>query len=333
MPNSYKITGVIVNFNSYKFKEIVLQSIKSFLRLENIRLIIVDNSSTDGSYEFLLKKISNTARVELIKLSRNRGYAGAINFVFDLCYNEFDSCFFIANNDVILTNRKPLLNAIKLIEKKDDIASVAGVMIYPSLRVQTAGFLLNDLGYLINIFGNAPVHSCIFKQDYYPVTFGSGALLLINTSVIPKMPEKVPFPTRGFMYLDDIVFGLIAWKLDYRNIVSSKLMAIHYESLSSTSPKKAFLLGRAVAIQRNIIEPCLKIGQTKIFQSLYHCLVALKFRSNLEKVSFIKGVLSGLNEYHLNREYWRKYEVNITDVYHLHGIKYIIERASKFLIE
>jgi len=72
------ISVVIPNFNGRKLLEDCLKSIQSSVisHRSSIKIIVVDNGSTDGSVEFVKK---NFPKVRIIELDKNYGFAKAVN--------------------------------------------------------------------------------------------------------------------------------------------------------------------------------------------------------------------------------------------------------------
>ncbi|BDR92686.1 glycosyltransferase [Vulcanisaeta souniana] len=80
-----KASVVWLNYNSMRFIDIAIKSLDSFLNLDfdGYELIVVDNTSTDGSFErikkFIEEKRPSGVRVRVIRNERNLGYAGGMN--------------------------------------------------------------------------------------------------------------------------------------------------------------------------------------------------------------------------------------------------------------
>ena len=71
-----KIGMVILNYNDYETTSNYIDMIKNYKSINYI--VVVDNNSTDGSYEKLSKINSN--KIKVIKTDKNKGYAYGNNF-------------------------------------------------------------------------------------------------------------------------------------------------------------------------------------------------------------------------------------------------------------
>ncbi|WP_054855779.1 glycosyltransferase [Vulcanisaeta sp. JCM 16161] len=103
-----KASVIWLNYNSMGFIDIALRSLESFLNLDfgDYELIVVDNASTDGSFErikrFVEERRPSNVRVKVIRNDRNLGYAGGMNIGWDA--RDPDSKYVaFANNDLITT--------------------------------------------------------------------------------------------------------------------------------------------------------------------------------------------------------------------------------------
>ncbi len=97
-----KICCVIVNYNDSETVEKLLLKIRGYDSLSHI--VIVDNASTDGSYE-RLRKLSDP-RAAVISSGRNGGYGAGNNFGIRYAAEHFGATHVvIANPDVFFTER------------------------------------------------------------------------------------------------------------------------------------------------------------------------------------------------------------------------------------
>ena len=116
-----KVGMVVLNYNDYKTTDKYINSIKDFKALSEI--IIVDNNSTDGSYE-KLKKYENN-KIKVIKTEKNRGYSYGNNVGIKALSNVD---YVIISNPDILVEEKVITKLKKDLEKTEDAAIVAPVI-------------------------------------------------------------------------------------------------------------------------------------------------------------------------------------------------------------
>jgi GT2 family glycosyltransferase len=168
---------------------------------------------------------------------------------------------------------------------------------------------------------------CNFEGRVRPVTFVSGALALLRKDAVNLMPEGLPFPSRGFMYLDDIILGPMLWERGFASLVLNEPVAVHFESLTAGTGVKAFLLGRALAIQRKLLVPCYGRASALALPLYAKSVEAMIAKDNkLVRKAFRIGFEKGLNEYKTNKHYWKRYTIHIRNVHQAHGIPNLMKR-------
>ncbi|MBV6373105.1 glycosyltransferase, partial [Enterococcus casseliflavus] len=77
---------IILNYNDWLMTKEYVKNIEKYKILDKI--IIVDNKSTDNSYEFLTS-MSND-RIEVLSTQENRGYAAGNNFGLNYALKNYE---------------------------------------------------------------------------------------------------------------------------------------------------------------------------------------------------------------------------------------------------
>jgi len=139
------VSVVILNYNG---KNITKECVNSVLKstYKKTEIIIVDNGSTDGSYQYLKGFYSKTKNVKIVRSSKNLYFTGGNNFGAKYAQGKFliflnndtlvDKNFlkemvsFIENNDKWLVQPK-----ILKFPEKDIIDSTGGIYIFPGFGV------------------------------------------------------------------------------------------------------------------------------------------------------------------------------------------------------
>ncbi len=112
--SSPRISVIIVNYNG---KELLQKCLESLFKIDynNFEVILVDNNSTDGSMEFVIK---NHPNVIVVKLDSNKGFAEPNNIGAKIAKGEY---LLFLNNDTITTTNF-ISEMIKVLEKDEKIA-------------------------------------------------------------------------------------------------------------------------------------------------------------------------------------------------------------------
>jgi len=147
------------------------------IRYEHLDVYIVDNGSTDNSFEFLKERFGDS--VKLLKLSRNYGYAGAHNLWWKIYGREYDYIVLV-NNDYVVDPES--LNAfIRYLEEHRNVVLAQGL----NLKLNEKEKIL-DAGYLVDVYFNTFGRYRDFHVNEYPetisfITFASGSYVVINS--------------------------------------------------------------------------------------------------------------------------------------------------------
>lgn len=236
-----KASVVWLNYNSMKFIDTVLKSLESFLSLDfnDYELIIVDNASTDGSFErirkFIEERRTSNVRIKLIRSERNLGYAGGMNIGWDA--RDPDSRYVaFANNDLIATPQS-LTKMIEYMQSNEKIGAASG-LIYrrDGKSINSAGWTFDDILTAISICSGVSPSDCTTINELHYVTHADGSYCVVNASIIKRFGfDGKPFIDETFLYADDSLLGIRLWNLGYLTYYVPVEVGIHYGGLTTKS--------------------------------------------------------------------------------------------------
>jgi hypothetical protein len=168
-------------------------------------IVIADNASSDGSAEFIAQSFPE---VELIRLDRNRGFAGGINAAWHHARGKYPTAQYVApvNQDIIA--QSGWLGAlVSHLDSNPNVAAVQPkVLLWPQKnRLNTAGNQSHYLGFgLVTAYGQADDGSFDRTRE---IDFPSGAAMVVRADAI--RPSDL-FDELFFLYLEDAELG---WRL------------------------------------------------------------------------------------------------------------------------
>ncbi len=128
-----------INYNSMNFIDIALESLQAIADLDypNYEVIIVDNASTDKSFD-VIKSFAERSRFKLIRSERNLGFTGGNNLGFKA--RDRDSKYVVLiNNDAV--PHKNSLELIELMEAEERVGGAQGIILNRK-RVESAGIMM-----------------------------------------------------------------------------------------------------------------------------------------------------------------------------------------------
>ncbi|MEO6356235.1 MAG: glycosyltransferase family 2 protein, partial [Ferruginibacter sp.] len=231
-----QLSVIIVNYNVKYFTEQCLYSVVKACKNIEAEIFVVDNHSTDGSYDYLSNKFAN---VHFIWNRKNTGFAKANNVALQKASGEYvlflnpdtivpEDCF---EKCVAFYRQQKNIGAmgIRMIDGKGEFLreSKRGI---PS--ISTSFFKLSGLAALFPrsrtfaryYIGNMP------NNVNQPVPVLSGAFMMAERKIINSVQG---FDETFFMYGEDIDLSYRIQKAGYNNYYFSESTIIHFKGEST----------------------------------------------------------------------------------------------------
>ncbi len=235
-----KVAVVILNWNGSQLLERFIPPLIEHTNLDNVRLIVADNGSTDNSIVVLRQ----FPEIEILELDRNYGFAEGYNRALELIYAQY---YVLLNSDVEVTSGwlEPMLNFLeehpeyaicqpKIKAEGDrkmfEYAGAAGGEIdrfgYPFCRGRMVEHVEEDQGQ--------------YDQADREIFWASGACLMTRASVYT---ELWGLDADFWAHMEEIDF---CWRTQNRGykvaiVPQSTVYHVGGGSLAYGSPKKLFL--------------------------------------------------------------------------------------------
>lgn len=222
------ISIIIVNWNSKKFLEDCISSIRKFTLNTNYEIIIVDNASYDGSEEF-----SDGVTVKFIQLDKNMGFSKANNIG---AQNSTMNTLLFLNPDTVLENAAIEMMYHELWKNEqngaigckllntDGSLQTSCIMPYPSLFN-----LLFDIEYLKIKSFKFPAWgiSSLFKDGPGPwqIEALSGACIMVKHETFKQING---FSEEYFMYAEDLDLCMKINRTSSKNLYLPQAIITHH---------------------------------------------------------------------------------------------------------
>lgn len=226
-----KIGMVIVNYNDFKMTSRLLNNIKDYKCLNKI--VVVDNNSTDNSFEKLKEFESN--RITIIKNS-SRHFSSGLNAGAKYLIKKVGDCNIIfSNSDIIIKGEEDLRKLSSDI--KQDIV-VVGPTIVENCSLNR-GWHLPTVNK--EILFNIPLLSRYFKKKFLSyketeyekdityVDVVSGCFFVVDSKFLV---DNDYFDENTFLYYEEQIFAKKVMNKGKKEAVDNKVVIIHDHSVS-----------------------------------------------------------------------------------------------------
>jgi GT2 family glycosyltransferase len=211
--NNPLVSIIWVNYNSSKILNIVKMSLLSIKKLnyKNYELIIVDNASTDGSFEQIKSYLNNIGlKAKIIRTKRNLGFTGGNNIGY-LMRNPKSKYIVLLNTDAI-AYPDSLTKMVQAMESDPKCGALQGIILWLGKdSIYSAGVGIDEFMFANVIFKNIK-HKSI-HNDYY-ISYSDGCYSIYRVEALEKL-GKVPFIWSMFAYFDDNILGVKLWNMRY----------------------------------------------------------------------------------------------------------------------
>lgn len=208
--NAPRVYVIVINWNGREHLDACFASLLE-TTYANVRILLVDNASSDGSVEFVRERFGSDPRVEILALDQNLGWSGGNNAGIHRALEGGADYLFLLNNDTA-TAPDSISLLVSAIERDERLGALA-----PRMILFDQPDLLNSLGLRLSIIG-AAWDIGIGRMDgprwhnSEPVIGVCGGAMFLRTSVLRDtglLPEDFE------IYLDDLDLCLRIWNAGY----------------------------------------------------------------------------------------------------------------------
>jgi hypothetical protein len=210
------VSIIVINYNGLRYCEDCFGSIRG-LNYPNYEVIIIDNSSTDGSVAYVREEFPE---VRIIELDQNFGFAKANNIGVDFARGDY---LFFLNQDTVV--EKDCLNElIRAMELDPQIGICGGKMMFWSEKkvINSTGLIINNICFAWDR-GSFELDLGQYDEDTDVVSISGGAML-IRKDLFNNLGR---FDSKYFMYYEDLDLGLRTWLSGYRVVFVPKAIIYH----------------------------------------------------------------------------------------------------------
>ncbi len=230
---SCKAVLIVLNYNDYPTCYRLLEKVSGYSVFDGI--VVVDNCSTDDSYDMLKKK--ETDKVRVIRSEENKGYAAGNNYGIQYALNKFNpEILYIANPDVMF-EEKTVWSLNRIIDEKSEAAVVAP-LVEQGYNVWNQpdfwGVIAELFLVIFNINKRLIKKRLQNKKSITEVGVVEGSFFGIRAKVYREIGQ---FDERTFLYCEENILGFVLKSRGWKTFVDP---TISYQHLHANSIKKEY---------------------------------------------------------------------------------------------
>jgi hypothetical protein len=221
----------VLNYNGLKFVEQCLRSVL-VSDYPSFEIIVVDNASTDGSYELLRQSFGKIVNVRIMRNERNLGFAEGSNVGYR---NSRGDIIAFLNVDTVVerTWLTELVHALILDQRVGAVLS-RQMSLRNKTQLESLGAYMDPLGFVYPRAWWVGEQSSPHREEEDEPFYPDGASMALRRSVLEEVAiDGQPFDGAYFFYFEDNDLG---WRLrlrGYRILCVPTSIVYHYRGGSA----------------------------------------------------------------------------------------------------
>lgn len=217
-----KLAIIVLNYNKY---EDTVQCVRQLLISQKaVYVVIVDNASTNDSYDILMSEFRAEENVSVIRNDKNAGYAAGNNFGFRYAIEKYPEVNYVGimNPDTLVTEENAFEKVMDKASLFDDVAVISPVLISHGVYdikhsywdIPTYSEMIKRGFIKYRTRSQSPLIVLPEKCAYVDVVHGS--LFLIKVEAL----QKIDFLDEGtFLYGEENILALRLKQAGYREMI------------------------------------------------------------------------------------------------------------------
>lgn len=236
---------IILNWNQ---PDLTIDTISSFLKIKASKfffhIFLVDNASTDDSFQKFKKLYGNNQKITLLKTKSNLGYAGGNNYGIKKALLKKYDYILVANNDITVS--VDFLEKLLIVSQKNPDSILFPKIYFASgYEYHHERYQKSELGKVIwalggkidwdNVYASNIAIDEVDRGQYdeadIKIDFISGCCLMVPSGAFKEIGF---FDDRYFLYLEDVDFSQRAIRAGYKLKLVPGAVIWHLNSASSS---------------------------------------------------------------------------------------------------
>lgn len=238
-----KLAVVLVNYNGKDYNEACIESVRANRIDGEVRIIVVDNASGDGSMEILQERYRTEEQIELAQLDDNYGFSYANNVGIRLARTWGADAVLLLNNDTEI--EETMLQELLACAKRHPDSMIVPKIYYSDARerIWSAGGSVSPVIRKVRHIGLDEEDRGQYDEERRTF-FATGCCLLLPMQVIERAGV---LDERFFLYYEDTEYSFRLRELGIDIFYCPKAVMYHKVGASSRgadSPLCAYYIAR-----------------------------------------------------------------------------------------
>lgn len=234
--NEIRICCLILNYNDSNTVVKLVESIKGYRSLNYI--LIVDNCSTDGSYEFISNKYRTNRNIICVKSEKNGGYGYGNNFGIKYAQENLGCKLVLLSNPDVIFSEECITNLIDFSKTVEKFGIIAPIQLDRNRKIirdyawkipSVFSYTMTVLYLMQYMFSTSYPKKLIKTSDALEVDCVPGSLLLINADAFLEVGG---YDERMFLFCEENTIGFKLKQSGYKSYVCTKYSYIHMHGVS-----------------------------------------------------------------------------------------------------
>ncbi len=238
-----KLAVILVNYNGKDYNEACIESVRANRIDGEMRIIVVDNASVDGSMQILRKRYAGEEEVELLELDDNYGFSYANNAGIRRAKEWGADAVLLLNNDTEIADT--MLKEVLTCAKRHPDSVIAPKIYYSDDRkcIWSAGGSVSPVIRKVRHIGLDEEDRGQYEEERR-IFFATGCCLFLPMQVIARAGL---LDERFFLYYEDTEYSFRLRKLGIDIFYCPQAVMYHRVGASSRgadSPLCAYYIAR-----------------------------------------------------------------------------------------
>lgn len=228
------IALILLNYNDYKTTIKYIEFVKKYTSINNI--IVVDNCSTDKSYEKL--KSYESKKISIIQSNKNGGYAYGNNIGIKYANKYFTPEYIIISNPDVYFEENIITIMREYLDKNKDVAIVSPTVINNEnsnmpIAWKRATYISNIISMSIILgkifYFRKHYNVSHFTSEYSVVDVVPGSFFMINYNIFSEINL---FDENTFLFGEEDILSYKLYEKGYKSVILNNIFYKHEHSVS-----------------------------------------------------------------------------------------------------